>query len=115
MTTKPKKSETVGTILVNNQEFPVCFFDKLKLVLSVNNKMLSYKASVEFDFNQESSDFDLLEMAEVIQKVFLLNRDKKVKLRRLQLHFMKHVVFEDTALSENLTRNKYAINFKMLC
>ena len=34
--------------------------------LNVNNEIVSYQASVEFDFNQASSDFDLLETAEVI-------------------------------------------------
>ena len=40
-----------------------------KLVLSVNNKISSYQVSVEFDFNQESSDSDLSETADVILKV----------------------------------------------
>ena len=36
--------------------------------LSENSKMSSYQASVEFDFNQESSDSDLSETAEAIVK-----------------------------------------------
>ena len=43
--------------------------------LSVNNKKPSYQASVEFDFNQESSDSDLSETAEVIRE---LARDCRV-------------------------------------
>ena len=48
-----------------------------KLILSVNNKMLSYQVSAEFDFNQESSNSDLSETADVILKV-------RVKVRCLE-------------------------------
>ena len=37
--------------------------------LSVNNKMSNYQVFVEFDFNQESSDSDLSETADMILKV----------------------------------------------
>ena len=43
--------------------------------------MSSYQASVEFDFNQESSDSDLSEMADVILKVPV-----KVRFSRNQTH-----------------------------
>ena len=65
MTTKTKeKWEIVGTVLVNNGG-NFCLFLR-QSSLSVNNKMSSYRASVEFDFNQESSDSDLSETAEAI-------------------------------------------------
>ena len=77
---KRKRSEgIIGMILVNNQEIPIYFF--AKIILSINNKMLSYQAPVEFDFNQESGDFDLSETAEVIPKVPV-----KVQFSRNQTH-----------------------------
>ena len=48
----------VGTLLFSNRKIPVSFFVK-GLSVGVNNKMSTYQASVEFEFNQESSDFDL--------------------------------------------------------
>ena len=51
-------------ILVNKQEIPVYFLHQSSL--RVNNKMLSYQASVEFDFIKESSDSNLSEATEVI-------------------------------------------------